>query len=717
MQKNKNFTVSSIFFFLLLINSNTIYSQKSTAQDYFTHAQKCEQQGQKDNAIELYKKTLTINPEHFKAHFYLANNLFASGSYQEAANYFKKALSIRPSSAMTHFNFAVTLYSLEKTDEAIQELKKIITNFPNYFKPKKFLGDIFRKQSQLDKAFEQYQAIIDLDPNHFEAQTAIADLYLRQKKFETALAAYKKAVEIKPDNILSWFTIGCLYNTIGETDLAKQTFETLLDTHPEFIDARSQLANTLRFLGEFDEAIEQYEEILKHRPNNASVHYGYAESLLSTGNLKKGFEEFEWRWKRNNDIQNFSEKLWDGKESLDGKKVLIRAEYGLGDTIHFASFIKHIKSLGAIVIVEVHNALQKIFSLCPYVDKVITIKKSHTDFDFQIPVMSLPHKLDLTNEQDLDNGAYLQADENLVDYWKSELARDGNFKIGICWGTSPYFDSFRAPLSKKAMHLSDFEPLSQLPNVTLYSLQKSDASSHINDVTFEVRDFGPDFDKTNGRFMDTAALMKNLDLIVTVDTSVAHLAGALGVPVWVVLPSVSDWRWMQNRSDTPWYPTMKLFRQQEYGNWKTVFIKIKQEIEKLITKKIKHSDIVTAEISIGELVDKITILELKNKHIKNEKKLVNIQKELAILYETKNTKVAQCKELDELMQQLYEVNQRLWDIEDACRDKERVKEFDDEFIQITRSVYINNDQRCALKRKLNTILGSNLVEEKSYAAY
>lgn len=687
-----------------------------SANTYFNQAAQCRQQGDFNQAIANYKKSIELDPDHFESHFYLATTYFVLGYRDQAITEYKKAASLRPDSAQTQFNLALAHQGNNDYNASIQALEKALHIAPHYKKAKVFLGNAYLKKGNIDHALTLYDEVLAADPINVDALENSAGAYREKNEFDQAVTYYKRAIEQRPNNLHANFNLAYTYHRMGDLENAIDTYRTILSFSPDCTDARCNLAHMLRYVGHVDEAINQYEKTLKAAPDNPHVHYGYAESLLKAGQFEHGWEEFEYRWKRDANSRNFSDKLWDGSD-LMGKTILVRAEYGHGDTIQFIRFTKHLKEMGATVIAEVQGALKKLLSGCPYVDKLIVVGQQLPEFDAQVPVMSLPHKLGIFNEEEFATGPYIDADQEIVHHWKSELARDGKFKIGICWEGSTYFDSLRGPRSKKALHLRTFKALSELPNVTLYCLQKTEARNQMNEVDFEVRDLGPDFDGSSGRYMDTAALMKTLDLVVTVDTSVAHLAGALGVPVWVVLPTVADWRWMLDCDDTPWYSTMRLFRQETYGDWDSVFAQIKTSLGKKLQERVKKSDIVSAEISIGELIDKITILQLKNKYIKNEAKLKNVRKELAILCTTRDEKVAKCKELDELTEQLYAANQRLWDIEDACRDKERLKEFDDEFIQITRSVYINNDERCALKRKINTILGSNLVEEKSYAAY
>ena len=244
-----------------------------------------------------------------------------------------------------------------------------------------------------------------------------------------------------------------------------------------------------------------------------------------------------------------------------------------------------------------------------------------------------------------------------------------------------------------------------------------------------MQTLGNDFDEATGAFVDTAAVMRNLDLIVTSDTSVAHLAGGLGVPVWVALPFVPDWRWLLDREDCPWYPNMRLFRQKSPGDWREVFSRIKAELMKtlslpdtstqvvVVDKNVPSVQSVGVEIAPGELIDKITIMEIKTERITDPEKLKNVRLEFDSLISARNGAISTSKKLSDLTAQLKQVNEALWDIEDEIRDCERNQDFGQRFIELARSVYIRNDERSAIKRQINLLLGSQFTEEKSYANY
>jgi len=251
--------------------------------------------------------------------------------------------------------------------------------------------------------------------------------------------------------------------------------------------------------------------------------------------------------------------------------------------MQFIRYAKCVKELGATVLINIHAPLMKLFTLCDFIDQLSPRGSKHPTIDIKIPIMSLPFIFNTTLETVPADIPYLYADEHLIKFWKEKITQDKNFKIGLAWvSKSKHLE--KNYLTRRSVPLKNFAPLAELHNVSFYSLQKTDGLDQLSNLpqNFTVKSFGPDFDNTNGRFMDTAALIMNLDLVITSDTSIAHLAGALGKETWILLPYVAEWRWMQERNTTPWYPNARLFRQKKHSDWTHVIQAIKEELQKII---------------------------------------------------------------------------------------------------------------------------------------
>jgi hypothetical protein len=309
---------------------------------------------------------------------------------------------------------------------------------------------------------------------------------------------------------------------------------------------------------------------------------------LLMGNFEQGWPEYEWRLKGTRELAqpNFPQPTWDGSP-LAGRSILLRTEQGLGDTLHFIRYAPLVKAQGGRVLVECTEPLLPLLSGCPGIDRLVPRSlEARVPFDVQVPLLSLPHLLGTTLATVPANVPYLFADTQLLQQWRQELRAYSGFKIGIAWQCNPKLDQQRARVAQRSIPLVEFAPLGRLVGVSLFSLQRGAGTEQLPQVTslFPITDLGSWIDEGGSAFMATAAVMKSLELVITCDTAIAHLAGALGVPVWVALPFAVDWRWLLHRDDSPWYPTMRLFRQSEPGDWTPVFERITGEVRELPTK-------------------------------------------------------------------------------------------------------------------------------------
>jgi len=378
----------------------------------------------------------------------------------------------------------------------------------------------------------------------------------------------------------------CEGNTLygqHKIEQALEKYQHASDIIPNNTSVLHNIGHALAELNRPHEAICAYERALAINSNNPGTQFALATAYLATGKYQRGWQQYEWRWKKpGNNLQDLPYPVWDGSD-LHGKTVLLRSEGALGDSIQFARYAQLVKQRGATVIVQTLAPLKKLFSLCGYIDEVICAGDPLLHVDYQISLMSLPHIFDTRVDTVPTNIPYLQADAQLQKEWKQAFD-SSQINVGICWQADLHNDAQRPPLARRSIPVEIFAPLADIPGIRLFSLQRGDDES-LARVTFELYGFGPDFDETYGRFMDTAAVIKNLDLVISVDTSIAHLAGALGTPTWVILPFKSDWRWMVRRLDTPWYPHMTLFRNGKTVDWYEVMEKVAKKLEKRVIEK------------------------------------------------------------------------------------------------------------------------------------
>lgn len=354
--------------------------------------------------------------------------------------------------------------------------------------------------------------------------------YSLNHDFESAIATYKKILSLYPHSSAVHYNLGYAFNELTEYQSAVQSFEKACALQPT--------------------------------PHN---YLALSTALLAHGDWEKGWRMYEHRWNLP-DKKNLSLSCprWDGQSSLQGKKILLLSEGALGDCIQFIRFTQQIKEKGAYVIVLVPQSVKKICSLCPFVDEIISSENSLPSTDYYTSLMSLPAELGITRYNSAPTIPYLNIDIPLFNYWQKSLGAPTSFKIGVCWQADPSNDANRPPPARRSIEVEIFKSLSRIPQARLYSLQYGQSTPSF------MYDLGPSLDTDHGRFMDTAAVICNMDLVITVDTAIAHLAGALGVSTWLILPYKADWRWMNNCTESPYYPTMYIFRACKNEHWQSV---------------------------------------------------------------------------------------------------------------------------------------------------
>ena len=342
----------------------------------------------------------------------------------------------------------------------------------------------------------------------------------------------------------------------------------------------------LKRQGKIEAAMARFEETLHLDPNYASARWNRAAVWLLQGDFERGWAEYEWRWTQPDfGHRRFVQPAWDGSP-LAGKTILLYAEQGIGDTLQFVRYVPLVQERGGRVILQCPLQLMKLLATLPGIERLVVKDDPLSAFDVHAALLSLPAIFHTSLDNVPASVPYLQANADLIEHWRKELAKSDVdyrtfasgpvFKIGITWQGNPAFKDDRY----RSIPLARFERLASVPGVQLISLQKGPGIEQLQELgeRFPILDLGNRLDEDSGPFMDTAAVLKNIDLVISSDTALPHLAGALGVPVWVALPLVPDWRWLLEREDCPWYPTMRLFRQTKLGCWQNVFERIAETL-------------------------------------------------------------------------------------------------------------------------------------------
>ncbi|HLC07169.1 MAG TPA: tetratricopeptide repeat protein [Candidatus Babeliales bacterium] len=532
-----------------------------------------------------------------------ANGLFSLEHYEEAIAFYKQALALNPTSAQIFFNLGQALYYAKKYPEALYAYKRAIQYKKDHHRAFMQIAKIMIDVKQPNDAIDPLKRSLFIEPKNGDARILLARLYNDKHFFNQSIDIITEGLELEPDHINLRFELGNTYNLVNRLDESLAIYQYLDRLIPNNPSILYNIGFTFKKMGLLAESLPYYNRTLELNPDHSEAIFSRGLAYLVIGDFEKGWHGYEWRYSRpsQGSLRSYDAPRWDGSD-LHGKTILIHAEQGLGDTFQFIRYAKLVKEKNGIVIAAVQKPLITIMKLCKYIDQVISVDETPPHFDVHSPIMSLPYALKTTLDTIPDEIPYLYANEKLVTDWKQKLAADKNFKIGICWqGNDNYATPLlRATVAQKSIHPKQYAPICEVPGVSVYSLQKTTGTDQLNDLPSHIKiiTFEGDFDQSNGRFMDTAAVIKNLDLVITVDTSISHLASALGTPTWVMLPNPADWRWMLNRTDSPWYPkVLRLFKQPTPGDWETMILEVAEELtllrqgyegqEKHIAQKVK----------------------------------------------------------------------------------------------------------------------------------
>jgi tetratricopeptide (TPR) repeat protein len=674
------------------------------------------QLGHSETALQYITEALRLKPDLAVGHNSLGNVFHKLAKFEEAAASYRQAIRFKPDYADAHNNLGIALKMLGRPAEALASYQQALRLKPDYADAHNNLGVALKEQGRFEEAVASFQQALRINPNFGHAHSNLASVYRKQRRLEESVSSFQQALRLKHGDAEAHNQLGGALIESGRLVEALFHIRRAICLKPDYSYAHNNLGIALADLGHLEEAVASYQEAIRIDPESVEAHGNLAMAWLLMGNFAQGWREYEWRFQNKEyPLPRFPQPVWDGSP-LAGRTILLRTEGGRGDVLHFIRYAALVKERGGTVFLECTKSLMPLLSSCPGIDRLVPESPHPAEaFDVQAPLLSLPLILGTTLATVPARVPYLFADAKLVEQWRQVLCLFGGFKIGIVWQGN--IKQSRQGLGGRSIPLAQFAPLGRLESVSLFSLQKGKGTEQLPDVTgqFGVTDLGSWIDEGSNAFMETAAVMKCLDLVITIDTSIAHLAGALGVPVWVALPFAPEWRWLLGREDSVWYPTMRLFRQTEPGNWHRVLERIAGEVSKLVAKTT-GSNPISVEISPGELIDKITILEIKSERVTNAEKLCNVRRELDMLRFVSKRTLSASEQLEALTAKLKAVNTALWEIEDGVRGCEAKGDFGAHFIELARSVYRRNDERAALKRAVNELLGSRLIEEKSYTS-
>jgi len=514
-----------------------------------------------------------ITAAPFEQLFHQGNTLFHQGKYEPALASYMKALELSDQYPELFFNIG-TVHLIQKNIEAaISYFEKAVALKPEYAKAHIHLGRLYTTLKNTDNAIYHYSRALEIEPTNLEVLLKLSALYKEQEDCFAAAVTLLKAVDLKPDDVGILFEYAYVNTMIGNTAMTKLAYEKILSLQPNNTQIFYNLGYTYKMEGNTTKAIEYYQKALALKPDYEEAHFAMALAHLMAGDFTHGWPLYE-RFLKNQQRNGESIRSFLRTKTMAGKRIVLRPEGHFGDTFQFIRFAKELHDLGARVVVIAQPQLHQLLKLCSYIDELeVSGTPIKSPIDGFATFMSMSCIMNADEQMMGRSVPYLYADTALIEYWHTKLANDTNIKVGLVWQADVKNDVSRFPVARRGIPLKLLATtLKDIPGVSFYSLQKVDGVEQLKDLPagFELNTFGADFDESHGRFMDTAAVMKNLDVVLTVDTAVAHLAGGLGVKTWVMLPWQTDWRWIAGRTDCPWYPTMRIFKQPQPFDWENV---------------------------------------------------------------------------------------------------------------------------------------------------
>ncbi len=549
--------------------------------------QECLKIGKYEEAEYIYRQIIEIEPSNIEAYRNLGNACLNQNQLEKAIACYQETLKLNPNYALGYCNLGAVFMRQGKIEDAIAYLQHSIELNPNHAVAYYNLGIGFELLEKIDDAMVCYQQAIALEPKNYLVANNLGAIFQKKGNLESALIHFEEAIKSNSNYALSYNNLGIVLQKQGKLEESIRYFEKAIALDAKYKEAYYNLGVSLWIESKLKEAVDYFSQAIELEESYTEAHWNRGLILLQMGDYKRGFKDYEWRWKRRGIQPPLSGKnwlavpqpLWLG-ESLRGKTILLHAEQGFGDTIQFIRYVPLVQDYGGEVIIECHKLLVPVVNTIPGVKNVVTIDKlKDVNFDVHASLMSLPKILGTTLETIPRQIPYLQPHSEAI---KINLFEGIRLKIGIVWASGYYKDT---PETVEAYQVKSCPPnlffsLLDIPEIGLYSLQVgNDTNIEYNHPNFQ------DLSQQINHFGDTAAAIAQLDLVISVDTAVAHLAGALGKPIWLLLPCKPDWRWMLEREDSPWYPTMRLFRQKQPGDWAEVFARVKSALLKEIDKK------------------------------------------------------------------------------------------------------------------------------------
>lgn len=538
------------------------------------------QKGDALAGIEWIIQAVKINPAYLDAHLNLANACLSLSRHQQALDSFDAALKLKPDLPDALNRRGAALSALGRHTEALLSHEQALKLKPDFPDAHNNRGNALATLNRFDEALQAYGQALAIKADHFDALNNRGNVLVFLGHYQPALVSYDMAIGLVPHHVEALSNRANALRCLNRNEEALASCDLALRLQPDNLGALMNRGAILRGTNQTDAALACYEKILALAPAHADAHWHESLCRLLIGDFVQGWNKYEWRWQSSERIKarrNFAQPLWTGEASLQGKTILLHAEQGLGDSIQFARYVALVEARGGQVVLEMPAPLCRLMAGLEGERRVCVSGEPLPDFDLHCPLLSLPLAFKTELQSIPSAPHYLACDPALAAAWKLKLGPRQKLRIGVAWsGNKDHKNNHN-----RSIALAEFLQVLADP-AQFFSLSKdlSLADSALLTKESSVVPFGDALTD----FADTAALISHLDLVISVDTSVAHLAGALGVPTWVLLPFSPDWRWLLNRADSPWYPSVRLFRQPAVGDWASVLAQVGDEIRAMAAR-------------------------------------------------------------------------------------------------------------------------------------
>jgi len=527
--------------------------------------------GRHEQALASYERALALKPDYAEAFYNRGNALAVLKRFDEALASFAEAIALRPDYPLALLNRAQVLQQLGRTREALASFDLALALAPGSADAYNLRGNAHYTLKSFAAALADYDRAAALKPDAAPLHNNRGNALRELSRHEEALAAFGRAIALKPDYAEAHNNRGNALLGLNLVAEALADYDRALALKPDFADALVNRGNALHYLGRGREAIASFDAAIALSPQLAEAHWNKALTLLALGDFARGFAEYEWRWRRDSELKSrsFAQPQWQG-EDIAGKTVLLHAEQGFGDTIQMIRYLPLVAARGARVVLEIPDDLRPLIG---GTGVAATVRRGDAlpPFDLHCPLMSLPLAFGTTLDTIPASVPYLSAPAERIAAWRARLADLTPPRVGLVWSGKPTHKNDH----NRSIALTQLAPLLQTAGVTFVSLQTEyrDADRTALATAPLVR-----LDDALADFADTAAAIAALDLVIAVDTAVAHLAGAMGIPLWLLLPAIGDWRWLEGRTNSPWYPSARLFRQPQIGDWPGALANVAREL-------------------------------------------------------------------------------------------------------------------------------------------